>query len=446
MPARQSVFVDNTPGGVSVFPDSPGGSQIGPFRVNATTLYIVAQGDSNFSTDIAVYKSTDNGATWQGPLDTAHATTISGGAGNWSAVLSGGILFIVFYNVVGTNNVAIFRFNTATDLYINPAFVNVVLGTSNTNGAVGTYKEATFKPGTIQVRSDGSFVVTLNELENVAAVNHARTRFDVFSAAGATIAADVLCGKNGLAVDDLHAGSILGANDRVHVFYLDYSTKTLCHRTVTSANAVQAEQVITGAVFDPGGLNTQSLLESIGGVAFNAATGEIAIPYKDATNHLRIARATSADVPVWTTEQVDTTIPLLVHGQNTGAQVSCAYYDDSGVLNVAFFDNQTPPTILNLYLVSKAGGAWNAPVLWFPSGIPSGGGINIQTIHVENVGLLGAILFTPDNTGANYILSFLNLAPAISGVAFVNVLALNVVKLPWDKHRPNHTEGKHYFK
>lgn len=412
------VLIDNTPGGVSTFPDAPGGSQIGPFKIG-TNLYVLAQGDASFSTDTAVYKSTDNGATWTGPLDAAHSFTISGFQGWWSGFVIGTVLYFCFFNNNLGAQITLQKFDTTTDLYIAGAISHAVGFPSNAS-AVSTYNENTGRPSVPVVRSNGDIVIPMIEMENVAATFYYRTRFSVYN--GAWVALDVLCGQNGQAIPDVACGTVLGSNDRTHVFYVEYGGKTLQHRTITSANAVQNAQTVAADIFDPGGVNTQSLIESIGSPAFNAATGEIVIPYKDVNGNLKLARATSADIPVWTTEKVQNSVVVLKHGQTTGSQVSAAYYDVStGNLSVLFLDNQIAPSIVNLYRCTFSGGAWSAPELLFATGIPSGGGTIIQSIHAVSIASVFAIFFSPDNTGLNYILSGSSIAAPASGPTGVTV-------------------------
>lgn len=399
-----SVFIDNNAGGVSIFPDAPGGSLIGPFKFG-TNYYVASQGDPGNGNRLAMYKSTDGGNTWTGPLNQAGSHIIAGGQGYWSAAAVGTKVYVVFFETIA--GLVVWQFDTTTDLWGGQFTANVVALPSN-GTAVGTYNESTFRPGPFVLRSNGSLVFTLIEMENVGGFKY-RTTIDICNNAGVFAISDAYCGENGVAGHDLPAGAILGLGDRTHVFFVEYNGKTLKHRTVTTLNAIQASQTVANDLFDPGGVNTQSLLESVGIPTFDPISGTVSIPYKDTNGHMKMANATSADTPVWTTEQIDTTITVLKGGQAVGSTVSSAYYDGGGRISVIFLDNQTPPTILNLYRSTKFGASWSTPGLLIPTGIPSGGGINIQSIHAKSLasalGLVAAIFYTPD-VNSNYILSF----------------------------------------
>lgn len=341
------------PTGFAIFPTGAGSWFSGPFA-NGSNLYAVLQGDvpDNLVAALVVYKSTDGGNTWV-LMDHTHSPVISGGQGWWSTRMSGTKIFMLGYS---NTNYTLWGFDTATDTWISlgAALGSNPIGFADLNGAVGTYKEITFRPAMFTIRSDGSFVAPGIQMENVGGFK-ARTRFDVFSSTFVNVATDVLAGMNGQAVEDIVTGAILGANDRTHIFFLEYGGKTLQTRTVTSANAVIANVQVATGLFDPGGANTFSLAESIGTPAYNAATGEIAIPFKDTNNHVKIARAQSADSPVWTIEQVDSSSTLLINGDTDGANVLTAYYDGNGNIAVVWLDNSAT---INLMRATKGKTGW----------------------------------------------------------------------------------------
>jgi hypothetical protein len=144
---------------------------------------------------------------------------------------------------------------------------------------------------------------------------------------------------------------------------------------------------------------------------------------------LRVARGISADTPVWTTEQVDATIVLLKHGQATGSQVSAAYYDSNGNLEIVFIENEVPPAVVHIYQTAKLNGVWTVPAQQINTGIASGQFL-IQSIHVVEIGgQANMIFYTPDNNN-NYILSFATLPDPAGPNPIIGPDRLRVFSLP----------------
>jgi len=322
----------------------------GPF-INGTNLYVITA-SGIVGNKLTAYKSTDNGNTWA-VVNLAGSPNFNVG-GFLSCVLVGTKIFTA---VVSVANAKLAFLDMSTDLWTTVTTAGAY-GFPNATGAILTYNETTARGCNLVSRSDGSFVVPYIGTEVVGGPTFCRTRFDVWTGAAWSVA-DSICGESGLANNDFCVGVVGGSGDRTHVFYVEYATKTVRLRTIKSDNSVTAAAQVIATIFDPGGANTQSLAESVGRPAFNPATGEIALPYKDAAGHLNVATATSGDAPIWALTLVDNT-KIVMEGAagNAGAQVSVAFYTSVG-LNILFIDS----TFVNFFVVSRTGAVWGAPKL-----------------------------------------------------------------------------------
>jgi hypothetical protein len=335
----------------------------GPF-LNGANLYVIVQDGAGPFNKAVAYKSTDLGLTWT-PQNVAGEINLGLG-GFLSCVQSGTKINVVVASTVGTNNVRLVFFDMATDLWTNVTAAGSFTN-SNVSGAIGNYREITFRGCNFSIRSDNSFVTPFIGTEVVGGPTFARTRFDVWTGAVWSVA-ETMCGENGLANNDFCVGVTIGSGDRTHVFYIEYNTKTLRHRCIKSDNSVVAAAQVATGIFDPGGINQFSLGESIGRIAFNSATGEIAIPYKDTAGHLHVVTGISADSPVWTDTTVDVTKVLYKNPAGiAGEMVSAAFYTSLG-LNVYFFETGG----VNLYSVSRPAAVWSAPTLKAALTLPFG--------------------------------------------------------------------------
>jgi hypothetical protein len=97
-------------------------------------------------------------------------------------------------------------------------------------------------------------------------------------------------------------GAVLGAGDRVHLFYTGRTpagATDLRHRTLLSNNTLTTEQVIVSSG------NVQNSPYPVGVPHFDGTT--VMIPYVNASGVLMVAYATSADSPTWATSTVSDT-------------------------------------------------------------------------------------------------------------------------------------------
>ncbi len=262
----------------------------GPFY-NGTDAYVVVCDTVTASPKVRVYRSTDGGASWI-EQHAAGAPTITGDNA------ATGINFVFNANRDGTNIVittlaggqlACRLFSMSTNTY-GTATNNLATTTAQTSFAVQQ------RIPTVR-RSDGSVIVPLQGGTTSVSGKAYRRAFYARHATGSTAVA--WTAPAGIqATSTAHhydiAAIALGATNRTHIFYtrrnLDGTTNELMHRTLTSANALQTEQVIDGTI--------SPNVYAVGRPWFDGTT--ITVPYIDADGALKVATATSADVPAWT--------------------------------------------------------------------------------------------------------------------------------------------------
>jgi hypothetical protein len=151
---------------------------------------------------------------------------------------------------------------------------------------------------------------------------------------------------------------IVDQNQLIHVIYFQTRTDILSptvmlHGTLSTGGAVTLGQVILADVGAPSGFISVPVLWN----------GQIAFGYFSTVSPYPVgvwlgSPATST-TPVWTFEQVDTTLPSSDIDQNEYLVV-----DQSGNLNL-FWNTNNAPAVISLFLSTRIAGVWSAPALFY---------------------------------------------------------------------------------
>jgi hypothetical protein len=306
----------------------------GPF-INGTDIYGVFLDTASDPLGVEVWKSSDNGASWAEQDSGNHPTTATSAFGHYLMASKLGTDLAIAYPG-GSDQLSFSPFDLSNDTW----------GAEVTGGPTLDLSESTrstLKWVHIFKRSDGSHVV----IYNVA------TRDFVY--------ATVYDGGWGGAITlensafAIHKRAVLGASDRVHVFYSKGSAADLYHVSLSSGDAASAKTLIDANHF----VNQNIGLPVI-------SSGSIWIPYPRHISYpgdlngfwdnLYYGIATDEEAPSWTVDEVthhDSDTFTTGEGQSSTMAMSIAddgarkYFIWHGTFNFSF----------NIYL-NKYDTAW----------------------------------------------------------------------------------------
>lgn len=253
-------------------------ARVGPFEYNGN-LYAVL----NSSTDLEIYKSTDDGSSWS-----LVASQTEDALPTADAVQSGAKIYIA--HAVDANHFSVSVFDMSTDLF------DIALGSLKTrnDNLSGT------SPLFIALRSNGNYVVVhQGPTEKVSGTNYRRIRISEYNGTGWTdyTHSGALSFQSGTSEHYDLTFAILGASDRVHFVYsISSASGARRHRTFTSSNTVGNEQTLTGGA-------TDSFSTGIGD--FDGS--EFAVMHNGGAKTPEVERATSADNPSFTGQDISAT-------------------------------------------------------------------------------------------------------------------------------------------
>jgi hypothetical protein len=244
---------------------------------NGSDLYAVLIDATN--NHVEVWRSTDGGNSWS-EQDSAGKPSISTTASRKSVdvVQAGTTLHVAVLR--GTGPALVANFSMATNTWgTATAEGSVVSGGSNSGNA----------PIFLARRSDGDYIlVHQGATESVMGTAYRRVTYSRHEGSTWTVAQAV--SATGVQSHyDAHA-AILGDSDRVHIFYTDSANADLLHRSLTSANVLNAVQTVDASVH-------VTINHSVGVPVKNGS--ELFIPYVDSDQNIADVRVNSADSPTW---------------------------------------------------------------------------------------------------------------------------------------------------
>lgn len=228
----------------------------GPFRASNGDHYVVLQVTSNKDV-VAVYKA-DNGDNAWSEQDSSNrpiSGTVTDRQG-LCATLVGTTIHIATWGSSGSNRYVHYHaFSTSSDTWTTTE--EAVAGPFSANTGDGTVS--------IEVRSDGDKIIWYQgPYEAIHTSNYDRIYYAVHQGTGWSDASGFL--QTGQTKQYRHVYTVMGASDKVHVFYSNESNTEVEHVSFDSSNTVSAVEVVTTTssanplsrpfYFDDGGAET----------------------------------------------------------------------------------------------------------------------------------------------------------------------------------------------
>lgn len=152
--------------------------------------------------------------------------------------------------------------------------------------------------------------------------------------------------------------AIVDQNNLIHVIYFQKPTNVvgptvMLHGTLSTAGVVNLGQVILADVGAPSGFISEPVLWN----------GQIAFGYYSTVSPnpvgVWLGNPATSITPVWTFEQVNTTLPNTDIDQDEYLVV-----DNSGNLNL-FWNTNNVPTVIRVFQSTRIAGVWSAPALFY---------------------------------------------------------------------------------
>lgn len=281
----------------------------GPFqKASDFSLYVV--GVDRTSNNVEVWKSVDGGENWLEQDSSNKPGCSSDTFGGWAvcAEQAGDLLYICYANNSPNNQYTVITFDMVTDSF----------GVEDTGGPTGSANDYWFPGGWgafIHVRSNGDVVLYYTKSEKIKRLRWARGRIAIRH--NGVWTNDIIV--DGTGVESLYRpyASVMGSDDRIHLFYLKFSIGPLMHRVLKADNTFGPAQVA--------GNENASQNNYIAGTPLVYQDGvdtKIAMTWtKDraGSTHMRVLRGVSSDSPVWTNENIS-----LVNADGDYCGVGCA--------------------------------------------------------------------------------------------------------------------------
>jgi hypothetical protein len=287
------------------------GGRVGPFQDGSGNLWAIL-GDA--SVHLVAFKSSDAGATW----GTSYASTATDAGYAIDALFDGSDAIYVATAAGSPQTLKIYKFTISTTTWSE-------VYTSGTRPTLGTDVGSHF-PIFLTLRSTGEFVVfyqgPTHSLMGTAyrAVYYARC-----SSAGVWSAGVEVSGAVKLHHYDCR-GAVLGASDRVHMFYNDGVSPL--DRSINSSNTLDT----AGGTF--GGYDAAEMWTSY----YNATLGKIVIGLHNPNGSTaEVWRASSGATPTFT---MDTNSAGAIDRDNNDA-VAAFIYEPTGAKLYVFYRDAT---------------------------------------------------------------------------------------------------------
>lgn len=384
-----------------------GDSFLPPIKVGSKLYIGVVYNDFSFSSltyYLAVYSSTDDGATWTQEDTTHHpvvATSI-GGINYPAAMTTDGTKFYAMYQTSSGLRVSIF--DTGTDTWSHSSYGTlpggILLNSTNDGSVVYTNGMS------VSIRADGKLVgavpthdvdaVTGNDASLVAAAVY-DTNTDTWEYFGGSYAYKYLPypsrGTNGSPpaqnkLSNRPIATVVDSADRTHLISIleEWYSSTSVDFCMIS-HSVKSDNSTHGPSGRVSGLYTGRTItyplyngsDAVGQPAYDSASNTIAVPYINSSQQVCVALATAADVPTWSTETVDTTVvphfsfayyigPICVLGARYFGSDLYVFWNKNDPTNAP--NNQASGDI---YWSKRTGpGTWTSPALLYSFGLGQG--------------------------------------------------------------------------
>lgn len=299
-----------------------------PVHQIGSNLFIIERLNS---TDIGVYKSTDNGAAWS---QVATLTGIPPGAQTFhtlATIVDSDDIHVITSAAGGEIQYHIF--DPGTDTFtLSREEVSPDIVTGSGNRVVG-----------VVVRSDGSVVCLYRTTSTPFVIKYAIRNGSWTNDLAISADDDV---------DSLHTAAIvLGASDRVHFFWHNHTDGTIYHRTLNSADVLQTEQLVTSPGTGPVDIDNYS-------AGRYAKSGGVRIGYFYETSALKLSviHADSADAPSWTQDS-DITDEQIPDGQSQHRLLAGLVGDDTNEQFLLCFQRSD---LSVFFSIRPDGGSWGA--------------------------------------------------------------------------------------
>lgn len=207
----------------------------GPFRASNGDHYVVLQVTTNKDV-VAVYKADNGDNTWA-EQDSAGRpiTAVVSDRQGLCATLSGTVIHVATWGSSGSNRYVHYHaFDTSSDTWTTTE--EAVAGPFTSNTGFGTVS--------IEVRSDGDKIIFYQgPYENISASNYDRIYYAVHQGTGWTDASGFL--NTGETKQYRFVYTVMGASDKVHVFYSDESALEVVHVSFNSSNTLSSIETVT---------------------------------------------------------------------------------------------------------------------------------------------------------------------------------------------------------
>lgn len=334
----------------------------GPWLIGSNLYALFISG-----ANVQMFKSTNGGDTWT--TAGAGVPPVSGKA--WvgvSGVVSGTTIHAMLVQAEENNNGESYAtFDTTSDTWTT--IVAAIDGPSTEiRGAAGA------SYGDVYRRSNGEIIIAHTYKFTSMGSGYARAAWGRWVSGTTLATASALVDASTAAAHDQPRASVL-AGDRLHMFWTVDASNTLLHRAVTTSNTFGTAATIDSTVIG-------TAIQTCGQATAFTYLGNtrIIVPYIDANGDLRVAYATSADTPTWSTALLTSTNrPEYVNSN----PASLAY--DGTVLR-AFWVNDAQTAIYTASS-SDGGATWGAQTAII-SGLTAVQGISTEFIGNSTFGIL----------------------------------------------------------
>jgi hypothetical protein len=311
--------------------DQNGSHFMGPFVVGAN-LYAITAG-SNF-TFLNIFKSTDNGVTWN-RMDQTHAPRIAvGGVQTMFDPLLIGTVFSILYGNSSGGAPKIITFDTATDTYgapsvDGPGSASMVRLAMFSNGdLLAVYLDTSVPGPSFSIYSGGAWGAEVSFIGNVSIT-----------------------------------GLVMGADDIARLFYYTHPAGvTVSMRTFTHAGVIGAQQAVFSSTYRA---NQESTFNEFPVGRIVIWNGNLILPYygnpAGSGFQAGIYIGTPYTAPVWTFLLADT----LVWAGTELDSYAYAFIDSGNNLVLFWCSVDTANNISQIYFAVNSGAGFGAPVLFY---------------------------------------------------------------------------------
>lgn len=267
-------------------------NRLGPFE-NTSTGHIYVVLFDKINSHLEVWRSTDNGDTWSEQDSANHPSIPTSLTYRVADVVQ--VSTTLHIATLNTSNAIIVRtFSLSTNTWGTSTAAGPVIDQSSNVDSHISSTAALF----LAVRSDGDYIVLhQGDAEAIMGTSYRRVVYSRHE--GSTWTSDVAVSATGVQTHYDARGILMGSSDRAHLIYA---------QTSGTANLIQNSLTSTNTLISPNAPDSTTVSSGAYGLGVPIMNGtQLIVPYIDSTNEFAIAKATSADTPVWSLQDISAT-------------------------------------------------------------------------------------------------------------------------------------------